>query len=57
MTFALVILVCATSLNDCRAVQHPDTFASRSACIDAIPAAIEAVQTIARRTECVEIER
>lgn len=57
MTYALVILVCAASLNDCRAVQHPETFASRAECIDAIPEAIEAVQTIARRTECVEIER
>ena len=57
MTYALIILVCAASLTDCRVTEHPEIFASRAECIDAIPAAIEAVQTIARRTECVEIER
>lgn len=57
MTYALLLLVCGLSLNDCRVTEHPESYASRAECIDAIPAAIEAAAGVARRTECVEIER
>lgn len=57
MTYALIILVCAASLTDCRVTEHPETYASRAECIDTIPAAIEAAAGKARRTECVRKER
>jgi hypothetical protein len=57
MTYALLLLVCGLSLNDCRVAEHPETFASRAECIDAVPEAIEAAAGKARRTECVRKER
>lgn len=57
MTYALLLLVCGLSLNDCRVTEHPESYASRAECIDAIPAAIEAAAGVARRTECVRKEQ
>jgi hypothetical protein len=52
----LILLVCS-ALTDCRAVEHPETFADRAECMRAIPEAREAVGGTVRRAECVEIKR
>jgi hypothetical protein len=49
----LILLVCG-ALTDCRAVEHPVTFASRSECMAATSEAIAHAGTTARRAECVE---